>query len=90
VQSICRNVVIILEGVCAFLLSAFYAVRDADFGVPNFALWSTDQRNHLGLCTHSPLAWSREDLMNELNDEQVEEFLVSRRTNKARENKEVP
>jgi len=76
-----------LEGVFSFLLSAFYTVRDADFGVQNFALWPTDQRNHLGLCTHSPFAESRGGLTNELHDEQIEECLASRKANKARNNK---
>jgi len=87
VQTICRNVVILLEGVCTFLLSALYTVRDADFGVPNIALWPSVQRNHIGLGTHSPLSESRGCLMNVLSDGQVKEILATKKASQARGHK---
>jgi len=78
---------VISEGVCTFLLSAFYTVRDADFGVQNFALWPIDERNHLGLCSHSPLSESRGAVMDVLSDQEVEELLAARKANQARRSK---
>ena len=87
ILDICRTVMMIMEGTCTFLLSALYTVRDADFGVKNFDLWPFDERNHLGLGSHSPLRELRGDTMAVLSPEQVEELLADRKARKATNSK---
>lgn len=82
VRHVCAVVVVILEGVITFLLSALYTIDNKDYGVPDFALWpSQDDRHHRGLCSHSPLrgGGAVPSLDNVLSDEMVQQIVAEKR-----------
>jgi len=87
ISIVSKAVLLVLEGLMTYMLSAFYTTQNADYGVEGLALWPLHRRSHFGLCSHSPLSEGVTDILHELDDETVKAALDQQKATRNRNSK---